>query len=126
LKRVGHQLLKAHILYAGHALRAVEIFSSGVAVFVTLPGVVHQKFRNFSERAAFLSKVNDETGAAFLRRFDGLFNSMNQIWPAGADVGSENVGAVALVVYTACERFTGVRDVLYFAENVSRGVSNRR
>ena len=51
---------------------------------------------------------------------------MREIGPAGADVGAEHVGAVALVVHAAGERRVAVAELGRIAEAVDGGAADRR
>ena len=51
---------------------------------------------NFSERPPFFPEVDDHSTSPFLGFLDRLLNSEYEIRPACADIGSENVAAIAL------------------------------
>ncbi len=55
-----------------------------------------------------------------------LLDAVNEIRPAGADVGAEHVGAVALVVHAAGERAALVPHAARIAEDVERDAADRR
>jgi hypothetical protein len=115
---VGHQLLEAHVLHAGHALGAREILVGRVAAHLALARVVDQELGHLAERAAFLARVGDEAHAAALRALDALFDGVREVGAAGADVGAEHVRAVALVVDARGEFHLGVGQVARVAEDV--------
>lgn len=51
---------------------------------------------NLAKSSAFLSKVDHNATAAILGFLDSLLDAEYQIRPASADVGPENITAVAL------------------------------
>ena len=53
---------------------------------------------DLSKRPSLLAEVDDYTATAFLSLLDGLFDSKDQIRPAGTDVRAENIASVALEV----------------------------
>ena len=118
VQHVGHQLLEAHVLHAGDAFGAGEVLGGGVAALLALAGVVDQELRHLAERAAFLAGVDDEADAAALRAVDALLDGVREVGPAGADVGAEDVGAVALVVHARGQRHRRVGEVVHVAEDV--------
>ena len=118
VQHVGHQLLEAHVLHAGHAFGAGEVLVGGVAAHLALAGVVDQELGHLAERAALLARVRHQADPAALRALDALLDRMRQVGPAGADVGAEHVGAVALVVHAGGELDLGVGQVARVAEDV--------
>lgn len=50
----------------------------------------------FTQGSAFFTEVNDDAAAAFLCFLDGLFDAEDQIRPARADVGAEDVTSITL------------------------------
>ncbi len=101
MHHIRHQLLEARILHAGNAFGAFEILRSGVAALLAFARVVDQKFGNLAERTAFLAVVDDDAETAGLAGARAFLDTVNQIGAAGADIGAEHVGAVALVVNAA-------------------------
>ena len=99
VQHVGHQLLEAHVLHAGHAFGAGEVLVGRVAALLALARVVDQELGHLAERAALLAGVGDQADAAALRALDAFLDRVREVRPAGADVGAEHVGAVALVVH---------------------------
>ncbi len=126
MEDIGHQLLEAHVLHAGHALGAREVLVGRVAAHLALARVVDQELGHLAERPAFLARVGDEADAAALRAADALLDGMREIGPAGADVGAEDVGAVALVVDSGRELDLGVGQVARVAEDVERLAADGR
>ena len=124
---VGHELLEAHVLDAGHAFGALEIRRRAIAADLPLARVVDQELRHLAERTAFLAVVDDEAHAALLRHLDADFDAVREVGAARADVGAEHVGAVALVVDAAGDlgrrRLPSCADV---AEEVERHPADRR
>lgn len=51
---------------------------------------------NLAESPAFLAEVDDHTTAPILGFFHGFFDAEDQIWPACADIGAEDVATVTL------------------------------
>ncbi len=122
---VGHQLLEARVLHAGHTLGALEIGRRLVAARLALAGVVDQELGHLAERAAFLAVVDDEARAAVLGLARRLLDAVRQVGAAGADVRAEDVGAVALVVDAAGEGVALVADVGRVAEHVEGDPADR-
>ena len=107
VEHVGHQLLEAHVLHAGDAFGAAEIGVGAVAALLAFPGVVDEELGHLAERAAFLAVVDDDADAALLRGLDADLDAVRQIGPAGADVGAEDIGAVAFVMHPAGDHVPG-------------------
>src|ERR1700691_5343875 len=103
LQYVRHELLEARVLHAGYALRPRKIGCSLVTARLSLACVVHQKLGDFTERASFFAVVDDEPRAAGLRFTHAFFDAVRQVRTAGADVRTEDVRAIALIVNTAGE-----------------------
>src|SRR5262245_7676262 len=114
MQHVRHQLLKPHVAHAGDAFGALEIAGRSVAALLALARVVDQELGDLAERAAFLAIVDYEPDAARLRHLNGDLDAVSQVGPAGADVGAEHVGAVALVVNTAGQRSGAVAEIWWF------------
>ena len=108
VQHVGHQLLEAHVLHAGHALGAGEVLVGGVAAHLALARVVDQELGHLAERAAFLAGVGDQADAAALRAQDALLDRVREVGAAGADVGAEHVRAVAFVVHARGQLHRGI------------------
>lgn len=51
---------------------------------------------HLSQCSALFSEVDDDTTAPILSLLDGLFDTEDEIGPAGADVRAENITSVAL------------------------------
>lgn len=58
---------------------------------------------DFAQGSAFFSKVDHNSTPSPLSFLYCLFNSENEVWTAGADVGSEHIGSVTLIVDTKCQ-----------------------
>src|SRR5580692_594202 len=123
---VRHQLLEARVLHAGHAFSALEILRSRVAAFLTFARVVDKEFRDLAERTAFLAVVDDDAEAAFLPGARAFLDAMNQIGAAGADVGAEHVGTVALVMHATGDLGAMVGQLGDVAEQIGRCAADRR
>src|SRR5437764_564309 len=80
--------------------------------------VVDVELGHLAGRTAVLPIVGAEPGAAVLRLLDAFLDAVNEIGPAGADVGTEHIRAVALVMHAAGERAPLVRHGRGIAENV--------
>ena len=126
VQNVGHELLEAHVLHAGDALGAREVLLGAVATVLPLAGVVDEELGHLAERAALLAVVDDDARAALLRSADALFDAVREVRPAGADVGAEDIRAVALVVHAHRERLARVRDARDVADHVDGGAADRR
>src|SRR5277367_4833355 len=99
--RVRHELLEAGILNAGDALSALEISRSRVAALLALARVVDQEFRDLAECASFLAVIDDDAETAGLAGARAFFDAVNEIRPAGTDIRTKDVGAVAFDVDAA-------------------------
>ena len=66
---------------------------------------------DFAEGTAFLAEVDDKSDAPTLCCADALFDGVDEVGFAGADVGAEDVGAVAFVVDAEGEFFGFVGEV---------------
>jgi hypothetical protein len=107
VQHVGHELLEARILHARDAFRAREIRRGLIAAGLTLARVVDQELRDLAERPAFLAAVHDEAGSARLCLAHALLEAVRQIGAAGANVRTEHIRTVALVVHAAGQRRAG-------------------
>src|SRR5580700_8361410 len=123
---VRHQLLEAGVLNAGNAFGALEIGRRRVAALLPLARVIDQEFRDLAQRPAFLAVIDDDAETAGLATAGTFLDAVNQIRPAGADVGAEYVGAVALVVDPAGDLRTRVIEFSDVAEQINRGAADRR
>ena len=126
MQRVRHQLLEARVLHAGDAFGALEIGRGGVAALLALARVVDQELGDLAERAAFLAVVDDDAELALLRGAGAFLDAVDEIRPAGADVGAEHVGAVALVMHAAGELGARIGEPRHVAEQIDRGAADRR
>ena len=63
---------------------------------------------------------------ALLRHLDADLDAVREIGPAGADVGAEHVGAVALVVEAAGDLRLRLAELRHVAEEIDRGAADRR
>ena len=126
MQHVRHQLLEARVLHAGDAFGALEIGRRLVAALLALAGVVDEELGHLAERAALLAVVDDEAGAAFLRLLHAFLDAVDEVGPAGADVGAEHVGAVAFVVHAAGERALRIGERGGVAEDIERDAADRR
>ena len=88
---VRHKLLEPHVLSAGDALGAFEISLRPITPLLPFSRVVYEKLCHLAQRASFLAVINDDPGAALLRRLDANLDAVGQVGPAGADVGTEYV-----------------------------------
>ena len=66
----------------------------------------------------FLATVDDQTAAALLRTENALLDAVCQIGPAGADVTSEDITAIALVMRAHGELLGGVGEMGDIAEYI--------
>ncbi len=126
MEHIGHQLLEAHVLHAGHAFGAVEVLRRRIAAGLALAGVVDQELGDLAQGAAFLAIVDDHADAALLRHLDADLDAVREVWPAGADVGAEHVGAVTLVVEAAGDFGLGLAELRHVAEEIDRRAADRR
>ena len=97
-----------------------------VAALLALAGVVDQELGDLAQRAALLAVIDDDAEAARLGRAGAFLDAVDEIGPAGADVGAEHVGTVALVVDAAGDLGAGIRELLHVAEQVHGGAADRR
>lgn len=100
MKGIRHQFLEPNVLHASYIFGTVEILRSIVSSLLTLTLVVHQVLGHLTQCPPFLPEVDNDTCSSFLRCLDALLDAVEEIWTAGADVGSEDVGAIAFVVDT--------------------------
>src|SRR2546423_2871755 len=126
MQHVGHQLLEAHVAHSGDAFGAREVVGRTIAALLTLARIVDQELGDLAERATLLAIVDDETDTAGLCHLDRDLDAVCEVRSAGADVGPENVGAVAFVVHAAGERRQTVAELRRIAEAVDRGAADRR
>src|SRR5215207_4615935 len=115
---VRHQLLKAHVLHAGDTFGAVEIGLGAIAALLPLARIVNQELGDLAEGAALLAVVDDEPDTALLRGPGADLDPVHEVGPAGADVGAEHVGAIALVMDAAGDHGVGLADQVDVAEQV--------
>src|SRR6266481_4313358 len=123
---VGHQLLKAHVLYAGDAFGAAEIAVGGVAAGLPLAGIVDEELGDLAERPPLLAVVNDDPYPALLRGLDADFDAVDEVRTARADIGAEDIRAVALVMDAAGDNRLGVGDPFDVAKEINRHPADRR
>ena len=81
--------LEAHVLDASNVDRPLKVH--GGRIGTTFTRIVDQVFQHFTESPAFLVEVQDVTETAILCRTDGLFNTIDQVGTAGANVTGERV-----------------------------------
>ena len=88
---VGHQLLEPGVLNAGDAFGPFEIGARRIAAFLAFAGVVDQKLGDLAQRTAFLAVIGDDAEAALLGAARALDDAVDEVRPAGADIGAEHV-----------------------------------
>ena len=98
MEGIGHHFLKTSITDTGDGFGLVEILFGGVASLLVAACVVYAELDDLSEGAPFLAEVNDETDTTALGGFDGVLEGVDEVGTAGADVGSENIRANALIM----------------------------
>jgi len=123
---VRHELLKAGVLNAGDAFRALEISRRRIAAFLPLAGVVDEKFSDFAERAAFLAVIDNDSQAAALGAACALLYAVDQIGSACTNVRAKNVRAVAFIVNTASDPRLWIGELCDIAKKVNRRAADRR
>ena len=101
MQYVWHQLLKPRVLDASDALRALKIRRSLVATRLTLARIVNEELSHLAKRAALLAIVDNEAGAAALGLTHAFLDAVRQIGAAGADIRTEHIRAVALIMHAA-------------------------
>src|SRR6516165_3502362 len=126
MDHIRHQLLKAGILHAGDAFSALEIGRGGVSSLLALARVVDQELRHLAECASFLAVVYDDAQSGGLSAARAFFDTVDKIRPASADIGAEDVGPVALIMYPARNEGARVLQLLNVAEQIDGGASHRR
>lgn len=124
MQDIRHQRLKAHILHPRDILRALEILAR--AIGAAFPRVVHEILGHFPQGAAFLAEIDDDAGATGLGFFDRFLNAEDEVGAAGADVGAEDVGAVAFVVDAEGEAHARVRHLGWVAKAVDGEAADGR
>jgi hypothetical protein len=110
MQNVRHQRLEPHILHPSNHLRALEVLIGRIAS--PLPEIVDEVLGDLTQCTTFLAEVNDEANSAALSAADALLDGIDEVGLAGADVGTEDVGAVTFVVDADGEFFGGVLEVL--------------
>ena len=126
VEHVRHQLLEARVLHAGDAFGALEIGRGRVAALLALARVVDQELGDLAERAAFLAVVDDDAELALLRGARAFLDAVDEIGPAGADVGAEHVRAVAFVVHAAGDPGARIGELRDVAEQIDGDAADRR
>jgi len=58
---------------------------------------------DFAKGSAFLTEVDDHSAAAILGLLDGLLDAEDEVGPAGADIGAEDVAPIALSAPTSAQ-----------------------
>src|SRR5580692_9571382 len=118
MQHIGHELLETRVLYARDALGAREIGGRLVTAGLALAGVVDQKLGHFTECPPFLAVIDNESGATTLGPADAFLDAMREIRTAGADVRTEDVRSVALVVNPTGQRARRVMNRRRVAKNI--------
>src|SRR5215469_14957580 len=126
MEDVGHQLLESHVLHAGDTFGAAEIGVGPVTARLALARVVDEEFGYLTEGPSFLAVVDDDPDPALLCGLDANLDTVHEIRPAGADVGAEDVRAVALVMHSAGDHDTRFGDLFDSTEEVHRRAADRR
>lgn len=111
MQDIGHQGLEAHVLDTSDHLGGLEVLVR--AVSATLPEVVDEVsgidnqdaapqtvqyvrlLGDFSKSTTFFPEVDDQADATSLGAPNGLFDSEDEVRLARADVGTEDIRAVA-------------------------------
>ena len=81
-----------------------------------MAGASKFEINHLSKCSAFLAEVDHDPDATALSALDGLLDSEDEVRAARANVGSEDVRAIALVVYAKSELLGRVADVRDRAE----------
>lgn len=81
---------------------------------------------NFAQCASFLAEIDNHSATAILCLLHGLLNSEQEIRTAGADIGSKDIRAVTLVVYTEGQLAVRIRHLLRVAKGVDSKTTNWR
>src|SRR6266481_2177052 len=110
VENVGHQLLKAHVLHTGDAFGTAEIGVGGVAARLPLAGVVDEELSDLAQRPPLLAVVDDDPDPALLGGLDADFDAVDEVRTARADIGAEDIRAIALVMNPAGDNRAGVGD----------------
>ena len=98
LEDVRHELLAASVFDPGDVLCHLEVSLWAVPPFLVGARVVNAELGDLTKRAALLPVVDDEAASSPLGALGRFLDRVDQIRTAGADVGTEDIGAVALVV----------------------------
>jgi hypothetical protein len=80
---------------------------------------------DLSQGSSFLSEVDDNTAATILCLFNGLLDTKDEVRSAGANIGSEYVATVALVVDSQRQSNRLVRHLCRVSETVHSETTDR-
>jgi hypothetical protein len=80
---------------------------------------------DLSQSSSFLSEVDDNTAATVLCFFDSFLDTEDQVRAAGADIRSEYIATVALVVNSQRQSNRLVRHLCRVSETVHGETTNR-
>src|SRR6266567_1895958 len=126
MEDIGHQLLKAHVLHAGHTFRAAEIGVGPIAAQLAFAGVVDKEFGDLAKRSPLLAVVDDDADPALLRSLDTDFDTVDEIRAARADVRAKDIRAVALVMNAAGNHGVRIGNPLDITEEIDGRAADRR
>jgi len=113
---IGHQGLETHVLDTSNVLSTLEVLAS--AVLASLSSIVDEVFGHFTQSAALLTEVDDNTASASLGFLDCFLNTESEVGAACANVGTEHVTSVTLVVDAESKLGVWVGHLCWVTENV--------
>lgn len=133
MEDIGHESLESHIFHASNVLssKGVSKFTSlhtgyfhlPLKVFrglvrSALPSIVDQIFGNFAQCSPLLTEVNNHTASAILRFFYRLLDTKDQVGTTRANVRTEDITSIALIVDTKGQSDIGIGDFGRVAEDI--------
>jgi hypothetical protein len=120
---IRHQGLESHVLHTGNIFCPLEVLAC--PIFSPLTRIVYEILGNLAESPTFLAEIDHNTATTFLSFLDSLFYAKDEVWTACADIGSENVTAVAFVVDSEGETDIRVCHLGRVAEDVHSETADR-
>mmetsp|Transcript_10778 Transcript_10778/g.15559 ORF Transcript_10778/g.15559 Transcript_10778/m.15559 type:complete len:337 (+) Transcript_10778:1323-2333(+) len=100
---IGHQLLEAGVLNSCNGFCLKKIFLSPVTAFLVLSSVVDAVLSHFTQASSFFLEVHHNPDTTALGNFHAAFDGEDQVWAAGADIGTKNVRTAAGIMDTYCD-----------------------
>lgn len=110
--------MEPHILHTRDVLRTLEVFAR--PVLAALPSVIHKILGHFAKGSAFLAEVDDDATTTFLGLFDSLLHAEDEVGSACANIGTEDITTIALVVDAESKSDVRIRHFRRVTEDVYR------